>query len=245
MIALWKAASHKPRARQMALLALAGVALMLVGQASGAHPPYPTFRPYSVTLEDERGSALRTFSRDGSTFVLGYLGERYRVRLSNDSDRRVEAVLRIDGRDAVSGGVGDFVHERGYIVPPHGTVVVDGFRRSLDETAAFRFSRPSSSYSARMGTPENVGVIGVAFFSEQRPPRPRLPMRPSYYDDDGGRPPWEPRADARRSGSTAARRPRDEAPRAAPSASGAAKRSAPSGGGPGGTGAPERGGRGG
>jgi len=56
------------------------------------------------------------------------------------------------------------VHGNGHV---YGTVVVDGFRRSLDETAAFRFSRPSSSYSARMGTPENVGVIGVAFFSEQ------------------------------------------------------------------------------
>src|SRR2546422_280885 len=82
-------------------------------------------------------------------------------------DRRVEAVVSVDGRDVVSGNPGDYMRERGYIIPPHGSVVVDGFRQSLSRAAAFRFSRPGSSYSSRMGTPENVGVIGVAFFGEQ------------------------------------------------------------------------------
>lgn len=127
-----------------------------------------------MSLEDDLGNTLRTFRHgDGPTFVLGYLGERYRVRLMNHGDRRVEAVVTVDGRDVVSGDPGDYVRERGYIVPPHGSVVVDGFRQSLSRAAAFRFSRPGSSYSSRMGTPENVGVIGVAFFGEQRPPMPR------------------------------------------------------------------------
>jgi hypothetical protein len=130
-----------------------------------------------VTLEDDQGNILRTFRHEGTTFALGYVGERYDVRIENHTDRRVEAVLTVDGRDAVSGNIGDFVHERGYLVAPHGSVRVDGFRRTLSETAAFRFASPSSSYSARMGTPENVGVIGVAFFPERRVARPRPPVR--------------------------------------------------------------------
>src|SRR6185312_10212725 len=50
----------------------------------------------------------------------------------------------------------------------------------LAESAAFRFSSPPDSYSSRMGTPQNVGVVGVAFFPERqvpRPPSPR-PVRP-------------------------------------------------------------------
>lgn len=167
--------------RRAAVLGLLGLAAVFLGGPSDAHPPSYADGPYSVTLEDEQGNVLRTFRHDGTTFALGYVGERYEVRIENHSDRRVEAVLTVDGRDAVSGNVGDFVHERGYLVAPHGSVRIDGFRRTLSETAAFRFASPSSSYSARMGTPENVGVIGVAFFPERFIAPPRPPVRPFRY----------------------------------------------------------------
>jgi hypothetical protein len=131
-----------------------------------------------VSLEDEFGNALRTFYKSGSTFVLGGVGDRYNVRLRNHTDRRVEAVVSIDGRDAVSGRVGDFVRERGYVIPPYGSVLVDGFRQSFSQAAAFRFTSPGDSYSSRMGTPENVGVVGVAFFPERYVSRPRPVARP-------------------------------------------------------------------
>jgi hypothetical protein len=141
-----------------------------------------------VSLEDEFGNPLRTFYKSGSTFVLGNVGDRYTVRLRNHTDRRVEAVVSIDGRDAVSGRVGDFMRERGYVIPPYGSVVVDGFRQSFSQAAAFRFSSPGDSYSSRMGTPENVGVVGVAFFPERYVSRPRPVARPlpppreDFYD---------------------------------------------------------------
>jgi hypothetical protein len=175
---------HRLRNRRLLVLALMVSAMVLVGQASNARPPSAASSPYTVSLEDEHGNVLRTFRREGTTFVLGYLGERYNVRIENHGDRRVEAVLSVDGRDAVSGDAGDFVHGRGYLVPAHGSVVVDGFRQSLDQAAAFRFSHPSSSYSARRGTPENVGVIGVAFFAERRAWHPRPPVQAPYYEDD-------------------------------------------------------------
>jgi hypothetical protein len=102
------------------------------------------------------------------------------VRIENPTAERVEAVLSVDGRDAVSGEVADFAEQRGYVIAPFSSVVVEGFRSSLDEVRAFRFTRPQNSYSSRRGTPENVGIIGVAFFKERRrapiavKPRPRL-----------------------------------------------------------------------
>jgi hypothetical protein len=128
--------------------------------------------PYEVVLEDEFGNALPAYNQRSERFALGRDGQRYNVRIYNRSGRRVEAVVSVDGRDVLTGSPGDFKHQRGYIVPAHGSVLIDGFRTSLSSVAAFRFTSPDDSYSARMGTPENVGVIGAAFFSEAAPPPP-------------------------------------------------------------------------
>jgi hypothetical protein len=45
-------------------------------------------------------------------------------------------------------------------------LVIDGFRQSWDEVAAFRFGRVADSYAARTSGDRNVGVIGVALFEE-------------------------------------------------------------------------------
>jgi hypothetical protein len=166
--------------RRLALLS--GFALLaVVGAASVCNaetpwrrrispPPVPAYR---AQLEALDGSTLPTFQHAGASFVLGEPGERYNVRVYNPTGERVEAVITIDGRDAVTGEVGDYVAQRGYLIEPWGSVVVEGFRRSLDEVAAFRFTARGSSYSARRGTPQNVGVIGVALFPEKaRAPRP-------------------------------------------------------------------------
>jgi hypothetical protein len=195
---------------------LAALAVLLVGGSSSAEPPYTDSwgAPYGVTLEDDNGSSLRSFRQAGETYVLGYEGERYKVRISNHSGERVEAVLSVDGRDAISGRVGDYAAQRGYIVPPHGSVVVDGFRQSLDRVARFRFSDPSSSYSSRMGTPENVGVIGVAFFRERsRPPRRPYAYRREDPWDDWRSDRWSEESPKRRAPSGAA--PSPSSPRAA------------------------------
>jgi hypothetical protein len=133
---------------------------------------------FHVAVEDDSGRSLPTYFYGGQVFVLGSFGDRYRVRIENRTGRRVEAVLTVDGRDAVSGERGSYAG-RGYLVPAHGSVVVDGFRQSLSSVAAFRFTSPSGSYSSRMGSPENVGVIGVAFFREAaRPPQKIAKPRP-------------------------------------------------------------------
>ncbi|HEX6241972.1 MAG TPA: hypothetical protein VFZ61_13780 [Polyangiales bacterium] len=128
--------------------------------------------PYEVVLEDEFGNSLPAYNHRGDRFALGRDGQRYNVRIYNRGGRRVEAVVSVDGRDVLSGMPGDFKQQRGYIVPAYGSVLIDGFRTSLSSVAAFRFTSPDDSYSARMGTPENVGVIGAAFFSEAAPPPP-------------------------------------------------------------------------
>jgi hypothetical protein len=131
-----------------------------------AHPRGPN-APYSVSVHDDHGRELPTFHHGGQTFVLGTYGERYNVRVENRTARRIEAVVSVDGRDVISGSVGDYVNQRGYVIAPYDQVTITGFRQSHHEVAAFRFTSPGNSYSARMGTPQNVGVIGVAVFPER------------------------------------------------------------------------------
>ncbi len=180
-----------PRTVRYLFAALAvGGSVLACGNQADARPPLSRPRPipaYTFTVEDENGNALPTFRKNGRTFLLGEPGQRYNIRVQNPTAERVEAVVSVDGRDAVSGDPGDYVNGRGYVIAPYGSVLIEGFRRSLEEVATFRFTSPEQSYSARMGTPENVGVIGVAFFRERVPPPPpvvRKPVRrrPVPYD---------------------------------------------------------------
>jgi len=147
-------------------------------------PPPPAPSPCSVTVEDGSGWTLPTYYQGGRTYLLGERGERYAIRVDNRSGGRVEAVISVDGRDAITGRVADYRRQRGYVLPAWGSVTVDGFRQSLDAVASFRFSTPGQSYSSRMGTPENVGVLGVACFVERPRPVAVVPYSPPYYDRD-------------------------------------------------------------
>lgn len=136
-------------------------------------PCTPAVAGPHLEIVDEDSSALPTFTQAGRRYVLGESGERYRLHLVNPTGGRVEAVVSVDGLDAVDGrpaGVG----KRGYILDAYGDVTIDGWRTSLDSVAAFRFSSVHDSYAARTGHPRNVGVIGVAFFRERvrSPPQP-------------------------------------------------------------------------
>ena len=123
---------------------------------------------YSITIEDEHGRTLTAYQKDGRSYVPGQYNQRYRIRIHNHTRGRIEAVITVDGRNVISGQVGDYSEQRGYIVDGHDSVLISGFRQSQSHVASFRFTTPSDSYSARMGTPQHVGVIGVAVFPEKQ-----------------------------------------------------------------------------
>ncbi len=134
---------------------------------------------FSVELESRDGS-LPVFYHEGYAYVEGYNNQQYSIRIYNDSANRVEAVVTVDGRDVINGTVGNYRKNRGYIINPYSSILIDGFRKSSTSVAGFYFTDAHNSYSARMGTPENAGVIGVVVFKEKikRHPRPVYIMQP-------------------------------------------------------------------
>jgi hypothetical protein len=141
---------------------------------------------------------------------MGNVGDRYSIMISNPTGRRVEAVVSVDGLDAMDGQAADYVQKRGYIIPAYGDATIDGFRTSYDSVATFRFSSVANSYAGRLGQARDVGVIGVAFFPERYVPPPPPPVavapptkhaRSTAYNDapkslDGPTPPASPAATA-------------------------------------------------
>ena len=113
------------------------------------------------------GRYLKAYNSSSDTVVVGEHGERYSIYLRNQTDRRVEVVLSVDGLDVLDGKSASH-RKRGYVIGPRGRLSVDGFRRSYESVAAFRFGSVDSSYATRStGSSRNVGVIGMAVFHEK------------------------------------------------------------------------------
>jgi hypothetical protein len=124
----------------------------------------------SISLQDENGHALPGFSAGGKTFAVGRPGSRYSIVLRNMTPARFEAVISVDGLDVIDGREAGF-GKRGYLLNPHASLTIEGFRRSEEAVAAFRFGSVRGSYAAKTtGETRNVGVIGVALFHERGVP---------------------------------------------------------------------------
>ncbi|MBV8759173.1 MAG: hypothetical protein JO257_17930 [Deltaproteobacteria bacterium] len=146
-------------------------------QGVAAHAEYLNARPaplevyagdgsLSVALVDDAGRTLPGLSAGGRTLIVGADGERYRILVRNATTARFEVVASVDGLDVIDGNPAD-PNRRGYIVDPHDSLVIDGFRTSDANVAAFRFGRVADSYAAQTSGDRNVGVVGLAIFSER------------------------------------------------------------------------------
>lgn len=121
-----------------------------------------------AVVDRDTGATLSTYADRGKLYVAGTPGHRYSVRLSNRSGGRVLAVLSVDGVNAVSGQTAN-PDQTGYVLAPFESTEISGWRKNLDEVAQFNFTALPNSYAARTGRPANVGVIGVAVFTERVP----------------------------------------------------------------------------
>ncbi|NVB82115.1 MAG: hypothetical protein HOV81_27285 [Kofleriaceae bacterium] len=156
-------------------------------QVASPQPPGPriaiaiapdrTRAPYDVQVITEGGEVAPTYALRDRFYVQGMANERYTIKVTNPTARRVEAVVTVDGLDVVDGEAGD-LRKRGYIVPAYGEVNIEGFRTSLADVATFRFSSVDDSYAGKKGKARNVGVIAVAIFEEAAPPPDQQIVQP-------------------------------------------------------------------
>ena len=130
-----------------------------------------------TVVDRDSGQWLTDVRHRGERWIAGIPGHRYGVRLSNTSGERVLVVLSVDGVNAVTG---DTAHpsQAGYVLEPWQSSEIAGWRKSYEDVAQFVFTDLADSYAARSGRPDDVGVIGIAVFTEARPIRHDPPSPP-------------------------------------------------------------------
>jgi hypothetical protein len=122
-------------------------------------------------LDRRSGEVLPVYWHEGERHIAGEPGREYEIRLRNRAGARVLAVTSVDGVNVITGQTASS-RGSGYVLDAWGKVRIDGWRKSMDEVAAFYFTALPDSYAARTGRPDNVGVIGVALFRERAPVMP-------------------------------------------------------------------------
>lgn len=125
-----------------------------------------------VTLYDRSdGRQLPVYWHDGRAYVVGKPGNEYTVRIRSRQRDDVLGVISVDGVNVITGETAAAA-QSGYVFAPYRQFDIGGWRKNLASTAAFYFTSLPDSYAARTGRPDNVGVIGVAFYRKKAEPMP-------------------------------------------------------------------------
>ena len=112
---------------------------------------------------DEDGGKFDLVQHRSTLQLQGREGQRYRLWLNNLGNATYEVVSTVDGLDVLNGQPGS-LKNRGYVLEPGESLVIEGFRKNEREVAAFRFASPDDAYAGRR----------TAGISRRRPERRRL-----------------------------------------------------------------------
>jgi hypothetical protein len=105
----------------------------------------------------------------------GQRGSEYKLRIRNNGRERIAIVLSVDGLSIMNGKTAS-KDDRAYVIGPCETMDIPGWRLDNRAVASFLFGTLPESYAARMGKPDNIGVIGAAFYQE-------IPKRPVHTNE--------------------------------------------------------------
>ncbi len=102
-------------------------------------------------------------------YALATKGERYRLRVTNNSGRRIGVVIAVDGRNIISGKKSHLrPSERMYILRPWQTAEYSGWRSSKNRVHRFYFTDAANAYAEAWKDRSALGVIAVAAFKQKR-----------------------------------------------------------------------------
>ena len=172
--------------QQFFAMLVAMIGMTACGNNSAIADNYLTPAPYlpvTMSVEGDNEGTLREFPlNDNPSRYRAYIqatpNERYRLRVTNNSDQRVGLVIAVDGRNIISGKKSYLSrNERMYILNPHDSADYDGWRSSTTQTNRFYFTHAADSYAAAWGDTSAMGVIAMAVYPER--PRPEI-----YYNKD-------------------------------------------------------------
>jgi hypothetical protein len=142
-------------------------AMLLAAMLAWCGPALAVGRLADVQVIDRTtGSTLQVYEHRGKHYIVGEPGHEYGVSVTSREGGRLMAVGSVDGVNIVSGNTAA-IDQGGYVLAPRQNFSINGWRTSMQSTAAFYFTTVADSYAARTGRPDDLGVIGFAFYREK------------------------------------------------------------------------------
>lgn len=115
------------------------------------------------SMEIRVGHAGRPLSKNhGKPFLRFDVGERYIVRLHNESDFDVASAVYVDGLNVLN-LPGNDATEAFFFIPKRGFIDIEGWREDLDGFREFVIAEHNRSDVFRNGNAANVGFIAATF----------------------------------------------------------------------------------
>ncbi len=112
------------------------------------------------------------FRQGGNFFYMEAVkGQRYSIQVTNKSNKRIGVVIAVDGRNIIDGKKSELKRdERMYIIAPHETNMLEGWRTGIDRTNRFYFTEQSDSYAEKVFSDASaMGTIALAVYKEKLP----------------------------------------------------------------------------
>nr|WP_174506585.1 hypothetical protein [Acinetobacter sp. Marseille-Q1620] len=119
----------------------------------------------NLSIIDDDDHILPIF-RDGQNYYLeAKEGQSYQLKYENNTDKTFEIVTSVDGLDVINGSAASRQNS-GYVLSPHDTLIIQGFRKSDEAVASFTFGKPQDAYAANTssGSIDNTGIIGTVVY---------------------------------------------------------------------------------
>lgn len=123
------------------------------------------------------GKHLKEFIHEDRIYIEGKNGSEFTLRFKSHSMKKLLIVPAVDGLSVLDGKEAN-EYSGGYVVNPWGTCEIKGWRKNLEEVAAFIFAQKDRSYVAGSdaGDVLNCGVIGLRVYEEKHNPIVSMPI---------------------------------------------------------------------
>ena len=103
-----------------------------------------------LSVQSDNGDLFPIF-RDGSNYFLqGKDGQSYRLVYKNNSNKTLEIIASVDGLDVISGQAASRYSD-GYVLYPHDSLVIEGFRKSDECCSIFCIQQPRRLLRCKLG----------------------------------------------------------------------------------------------
>ena len=106
--------------------------------------------------------------KEGNSWIEARKDSEFSIKVYNDYFNRILGIISVDGINVINGEHKDPNDSPGYIINANDSIEIAGWLVDRDKVKKFKFSKIEESYSNKIGREtNNVGVIGVAVYSEK------------------------------------------------------------------------------